>query len=249
MTRFRQTFRLVHLAAVAMVLVSTASSPASHEGRTAAAEVSQSNYVDLMDNWLYTHDDHNRGFGVHHNLARNNIQSLFNSYGWDVELHPFNYSGSTYYNVVATKLGTTSPDEVYIVGAHYDSVNNPGADDNASGVALILETARVLGQYDSDATIRLIAFDREEQGLVGSTAYAGDHQNDDIQAVLSCDMVAYSPDGEGGPHLRSLRGRATDQWARAGAARIRRHHPQLRRLDQPNRSRPPSTHAVSRRRR
>ncbi|MFG0252734.1 MAG: M28 family peptidase [Phycisphaerales bacterium JB038] len=183
--------------ALTVLLLSAASLQASPEGRAAAAEVSQANYVDLMDHWLYTHDGHNRGFGVHHNLARNNIQSLFETYGWDVELHPFNYSGSTYYNVVATKQGTTAPDEVYIVGAHYDSVNNPGADDNASGVALILEAARVLGPYDSNATIRLIAFDREEQGLHGSSAYAEDHRFDDIQAAISCDMVAYSPDGEG----------------------------------------------------
>ncbi len=183
--------------AVLLSWASAAPTFASPQGRAAAAEVSRDNYVELMDDWLYTHDGHNRGYGVHHDLARNNIQSLFTSYGWSVELHPFQYQGSTYYNVVATRLGATTPGHIYIIGAHYDSVNNPGADDNASGVALILEAARVLGPYESDSTIRLIAFDREEQGLIGSTAYAADHAADDIRGMISCDMVAYSPDGEG----------------------------------------------------
>ncbi len=162
---------------------------ASDAGQFAAQQVSQSNYIDLMDNWLYTHNGDDRGFGPEHDLARANIVTLFQSYGWDVQLHPFNYFGGTYYNVVATRTGVSFPNQEYIVGAHYDSVDNPGADDNASGTALILETARVLGQYESDYTIRLIAFDREEQGLYGSYAYASQHSGDDGLAVISGDMV------------------------------------------------------------
>ena len=56
---------------------------------------------------------------------------------------------------------------------------------------IVLEAARVLSHYDSDYTIRFIAFDREEDGLVGSDAYATDHQNDDIRGMISADMVAY----------------------------------------------------------
>ncbi len=179
------------LLAVGVLGLAAGTAVASDAGQAAAQEVTQSNYVDLMDNWLYTHDGHNRGFGVQHDLARDNIQTLFENYGWSVELHPFNYFGTTYYNVVATRMGVTYPNQEYIVGAHYDSVDNPGADDNASGTALILEAARVLGQYESDYTIRLIAFDREEQGLYGSSAYANQHIGDDILGMISCDMVAY----------------------------------------------------------
>ncbi|MHC4081747.1 MAG: M28 family peptidase [Planctomycetota bacterium] len=165
---------------------------ASQEGMAAAEQVSVANYTNLLDAWLYTHAGDDRGFGPEHDLARDNIELLFLSYGLDVELHPFQYQSDTYYNVVATMTGTVHPDQEYIVGAHYDSVNNPGADDNASGTALILEAARVLSQYTSAYTIRFIAFDREEQGLIGSYAYVADNAGADILGMVSTDMVAYN---------------------------------------------------------
>ena len=168
---------------------------ASGMGHAAADEVRLANYYDLLDNWLYTHTGDDRGLdGLEHDLARNNISLLLESYGLDVTLHPFVYEEETYYNVVATQLGMGYPDQEYILSAHFDSVGNPGADDDASGVALMLETARILSQYDSACTIRYIAFDREEQGLKGSAAYVDDHYLDDIRGMISADMVAYASD-------------------------------------------------------
>ncbi|UCD75480.1 MAG: M28 family peptidase [Phycisphaerales bacterium] len=167
---------------------------ASDAGQAAVDEVSQAIYFDLMDNWLYTHAGDNRGFGPEHDLARDNIVFLMESYGLTVTLEPFEYSGNTYYNVVATKVGTLYPDQEYILGAHFDSVDNPGADDDASGVALMLEVARIIGPYDSEYTIRFIAFDREEQGLIGSTAYVAAHAGADILGMLQSDMIAHDPD-------------------------------------------------------
>ena len=63
--------------------------------------------------------------GAHHDLCRDNIQFTLQSYGLSVQLEPVDYWGSTYYNVVATKLGTVYPDQEIVVGAHYDSVSNP----------------------------------------------------------------------------------------------------------------------------
>ncbi len=166
---------------------------ATTPGNIAADEVSMTSYVDFMDNWLYTHIGDNRGYGAEHDLARDNIEFLFETYGLTVTLEPFTYLSTTYYNVVGTKLGTVYPDQVYIIGAHYDSVDNPGADDDASGVALVLEAARIVTQYDSDYTIRFIGFDREEQGLVGSSAYVSAHISDDIVGMVQLDMVAYDP--------------------------------------------------------
>ncbi|MCP4248350.1 MAG: Zn-dependent exopeptidase M28 [bacterium] len=166
---------------------------ASLEGEFAANQVSQSNYRDILDNWLYTHAGDNRGFGPEHDLARDNIVALFQSHGLTVALEPFTYQSVTYYNVVATHTGTVYPNQMYVVGAHFDSVNNPGADDDASGVALLLEAARVISQYDSDYTIRYIAFDREEQGLIGSNAYVNNHAGDQILGMVQADMVAYDP--------------------------------------------------------
>jgi hypothetical protein len=165
---------------------------ASPPGQAAADQVSQTSYTAFMNNSLYTHTGHNRGVGgAQHNLARDNIRNLMLSYGLTVTLEPVVYSGTTYYNVVGTQTGTVHPTAEYVIGAHYDSVSNPGADDNASGVALVLEAARILTQYDSEYTIRFIAFDREEQGLYGSNAYIDDHAGDDIRGMISCDMVAY----------------------------------------------------------
>ncbi len=75
------------------------------------------------------------GFGPEHDLARDNIAATFESFGLEVELHEFWYSGHQSFNVVATQMGTVYPDSQYVVGAHYDSAGTPGADDDASGVA------------------------------------------------------------------------------------------------------------------
>ncbi|MFQ5590097.1 MAG: M28 family metallopeptidase [Phycisphaerae bacterium] len=159
--------------------------------------MSQDNYRHILDDLLYTHVNNSRGFHPQHDLARNNIVAEMESYGLTVTLEPFLCAADVcgdqpYYNVVGTLRGVLRPDLEYIIGAHYDSVDNPGADDNASGVALVLEAARVLVDYDSDYTIRFVAFDREEQGLHGSKGYVAAHSNDNILGMISADMVAYN---------------------------------------------------------
>ena len=169
------------LPAVGLVLAAVCPAPASPDGDVAADQVSQTSYIDFLDYWLYTHDGDNRGpSGPELPLARVNIYDLLESYALTVTLEPFDYSGSPYHNVVGTQLGTTYPDQEFVVGAHYDSVSNPGADDNGSGVALVLEAARIISQYDSAYTIRYVAFSMEEVGLVGSEAYVAAHYGDDI---------------------------------------------------------------------
>jgi len=158
------------------------------------AQVSQSSYTTLHQDLLYTHTGDNRGIGgPEHDLARENIQSYFVGLGLDTSLQQFLYNSATYYNVVGVYPGVTDPEDIYLVGAHYDSVNNPGADDNASGVAAVMELARVLTQYEFDATLVFVAFDQEEQGLWGSKAYANAHASDNILGMLSLDMIAYNP--------------------------------------------------------
>jgi hypothetical protein len=184
---------MIRFLVASVVLVSVSPAVAqSLGGRVAAARVSEDSYRHYLDDMLYTHAGDNRGFGPEHDLAQANIVSLMESFGLTVMMEPFTYITETYYNVVGTKVGTVYPYQEFIIGAHYDSEENPGADDNASGVALVLEAARVLSAYDSDYTIRFIAFDREEQGLVGSYAYVEDHLSDDILGMVSADMVAYN---------------------------------------------------------
>ncbi len=182
-------------------------------GHYAVSFVDQDNYEYVHGDLLYTHDGDDREWGPEHDLARDNIEALFISYGLNTTLHAFQYSSSTYYNVVAELEGTTSPDDVYIIGAHFDSFSYwdaaPGADDDASGVAGVLEIARLVSQWEAEATIRFIAFDREEQGLIGSTAYAEEHSADNILGMVALDMLAYHPDDPELPDFEAkVRGRA-----------------------------------------
>jgi Ca2+-binding RTX toxin-like protein len=172
---------------------------------------SQANYTHLHQDLLYTHTGDNRGFGPEHDLARENIRDYFEGLGLTTTLHPFPYQGNTYYNVVGVKPGTSAPNDIYVVGAHYDSVNNPGADDNASGTAAVMELARAVSAYDFDATLVFIAFDREEQGLYGSAAYAADHVGDNIRAMVNLDMIAYNPDGANKNKVRIYDGDNNDE--------------------------------------
>ncbi len=155
-------------------------------------QIDADSYRHYLDDLLYTHNGDNRGFGAEHDLARANIRDTFTSFGLDTYLHPFTYSGQTYYNVVGVHEGTVTPSVQYIIGAHYDSVDNPGADDNGSGTAGVMEIARIASQYDFESTIIFIAFDREEQGLIGSDAYSWEHRTDDIRGMVSLDMIAYN---------------------------------------------------------
>ena len=189
-------------------------------GELAASQITEASYRAVLgddqgaEGILFTHAGNNRGFGADHDPARDNILAAFQGFGLETELHPFTYQSYTYYNVVGTMTGTVYPDEILIVGAHFDSVDNPGADDNASGTAAVLEIARVLSQYDSDRTIRFIAFDREEQGLYGSDAYATEHAADNILGMLSLDMIAWYS----GTELADIYGRAASSWVKGAVA-------------------------------
>ena len=139
------------------------------------------------------------------------LVSRYKSFGADtVMLHDFEvpyFEQGTADNVIAVKWGTTTPQEFVICGAHYDSWNadgydpdtirSPGADDNASGVAGILETARLLSPYTFDRTVIFANWCAEEIGLVGSAAYAHDcaEQRMDIVAYFNLDMTGYLAEG------------------------------------------------------
>src|SRR6185295_10125496 len=84
--------------------------------------------------------------------------------GLDVRRHPFTFAGRDFYNVVGVIPGTDPSAPRVLVGAHVDSVRGtPGADDNASGVAGVLECARLLAGTRPRATIELLGFNLEER--------------------------------------------------------------------------------------
>ncbi len=159
-------------------------------------QVSTESYTNYLQNDLYTHDGDERCFGPQHDLAQQRIRELFESFGLETSLHPFEYIESTFYNVVGVHRGISCPNEIYVLGAHYDSVEgSPGAWDNGSGVAGILESARVLSQHAFEATIVFIAFDREEQVSYGSAAYVNDHINERIHGMINLDCIAWQAYG------------------------------------------------------
>lgn len=98
------------------------------------------------------------------------------------------------HNVLCVKTGTVDPQHQIIVGAHRDAVSNsPGADDNGSGTAGVLEMARVLSGLDTKMTFVFALFDAEEQGLLGSWNYANaaKARGDSIVYMLNMDMIAH----------------------------------------------------------
>ncbi|UCE03753.1 MAG: M28 family peptidase [Candidatus Latescibacterota bacterium] len=125
------------------------------------------------------------------------LAAKFRSYGIDdVQIRTWSttYPG----NVVATIPGRVAPKDVYLVGGHYDSVApeqklEPGADDNATGTASLLECARLLAPHEFAATLRIVAFSAEEYGLVGSEAYAARaaSSGENILGMINLDMLGY----------------------------------------------------------
>jgi hypothetical protein len=111
-------------------------------------------------------------------------------------------------NVVATLKGTQSPDRIYVVSGHYDSMCNtpvdakcdaPGANDDASGTAAVLEMARVMAKYEFEATIVFMAVAGEEQSLLGSTHFAeqAKQKNRNVDAMFTNDIVGNTLGGNG----------------------------------------------------
>ncbi len=102
-------------------------------------------------------------------------------------------------NLVVERSGTDYPQEIVILGAHYDTVaETPGADDNASAVAVLIEVARLLGRYIFQRTLRFVAFTCEEPphfytDTMGSQIYARQcrKRNEEIVGMLALEMVGY----------------------------------------------------------
>jgi Zn-dependent M28 family amino/carboxypeptidase len=93
-------------------------------------------------------------------------------------------------NLIAELPGTEHPEEIILVGAHYDAYYQ-GADDNSSGVAALLEMARLASGQRFKRTVRFLGFDLEELGLVGSTRYVQSRPDERIVASLIFDCIGY----------------------------------------------------------
>ena len=109
--------------------------------------------------------------------AADYIYNLLKKQNLDVRYQDYDWKDKSYKNVEVVLPGNKNPDKYFVIGAHYDSKSEnpeksaPGADDNGSGVAALLELARIIKNYDMSNTIRIVFFSNEEQGLHGSASY------------------------------------------------------------------------------
>jgi photosystem II stability/assembly factor-like uncharacterized protein len=102
-------------------------------------------------------------------------------------------------NIIATKTGTVDPGKQVIICAHMDDISQqpqisaPGADDNGSGTIAVIEAARIFKNYNFKKTIKFCLWTGEEQGMLGSAAYAAAaaSRGDTIAGVYNFDMIAY----------------------------------------------------------
>jgi Zn-dependent M28 family amino/carboxypeptidase len=135
--------------------------------------------------------------------AEDYLAEQFKVLGLEVSPHPFRALGGTYRNVIGTRSAshpTPESDAPLIVAAHYDTVRgSPGADDNASALAVMLEVARCLRDVPLNRDVRFIAFCLEEENLLGSLAYASwlRESNQRIDGAIVLECVGYARPDEG----------------------------------------------------
>lgn len=135
-------------------------------------------------------------------LAADYIAGELRSYGYDVLIQAYDFEGRTYKNIITELQGKKSQEKILVIGAHYDTViGTPGADDNASGIAGLLEIARLLSNKNLDKTVRFVAFTLEEPPLfmtrhMGSYVYARSlkKKREDIEGMVSLEMIGYFKD-------------------------------------------------------
>ncbi|MEN8175271.1 MAG: M28 family peptidase [Pseudomonadota bacterium] len=144
--------------------------------------------------------------------AQDYIHNVWTAAGYAVKAYPYVARGVESANLEVTCVGAKWPDELIVVGAHYDSVTgSPGADDNASAVAALLELGRMFRARLPERSVRFVAFTNEEPPLFfsrqqGSRVYAREarRRGDNIRLMISLEMLGYyrdEPGSQGYPPL------------------------------------------------
>jgi len=163
---------------------------------------------------LYTHVEHlsvkigSRSVYEYEKIedTKRYIVSCLEGFGYVPTFQNYDYGGKIYSNVIVSLRGVKYPDETVIIGAHYDSVyGTPGADDNASAVAVLLEMCRDLKSFSPGRTLKLIFFFLEEPPVfrtehMGSYVYAKEAKarNENIKSMMCLEMVGYFSEQKGG---------------------------------------------------
>lgn len=167
--------------------------------------VSQTNLQQLVNNLSAFHTRHTKSTYIAQVATW--LSNQFKSFGYtDVIKFPYTRGGFNLENIVCTKEGVGNTGRIIIICGHYDCImenpldanaRGPGADDNASGIAVLLEVARILADVVLEDTVQFVGFSGEEQGMWGSFAYAQHLQANQISIhrLINLDMVGYSPTG------------------------------------------------------
>ena len=163
------------------------------------SEVKVNGETHIITSRYYTHEDNE--------IAGSWIKNKFQSFGLNTTENYINKNFNGFLsgkgkNIIAVKTGSSTPRNIYLLSAHYDSVpstgDSPGADDNATGVATVLEAARVLSKLNTNNTIIFAALDEEEPeaGLYGSKYFVFHFKDskasgDTLLGVINMDMIGY----------------------------------------------------------
>ncbi len=159
-------------------------------------------------------------------LANEYVKAEFEALGLDTFFDPFTtIDGYPQNNVIGIKYGVLDPSRIYVVGGHLDSRNRdpaagefdaaPGADDNGTGSAAVLEAARLLASLDTDYTIYFMTFATEELGFPeGSDHFAAGAEllGLDIQGFLNIDMIGWKDPKQGGLWIEGFTDGASSVW-------------------------------------
>jgi len=197
-----------HVRLVALVLMS-----ASLEPGAMTAAMSESNEQQVSSGLLEAHVRELAGSIGERNIfkpraleaAAEYIDRSWRKQGYDVTYQTYEARGVESANLEVNRPGTLRPEEILLIGAHYDSVaGSPGADDNASGVAALLELSRLFAAIEPEITIRFVAFVNEEppffyRGDMGSRVYAraARARGDQIRLMVSIESIGYFSDRPG----------------------------------------------------
>ena len=142
-----------------------------------------------------------RGSAAGRKLARDFLKQEYEALGFTVSSQVYGNGGN---NFIAERSGR-DPSKAVLVTSHLDSVNNAGADDNGAGTISALAIARALKDLDLGVSLRIVAFDQEELGLLGSKAYAAALNTSGeirkVAGVFNLEMTAYDSDHDGHLHI------------------------------------------------
>lgn len=144
--------------------------------------------------------------------AADYLRRQWEAQGYSVVAHEYTFERERWANLEVTRPGRKSPKEIVIVGAHYDSViGSPGANDNGSGVAALLELSRLFAARHPDRTLRFVAFVNEEPPFFGTADMGSRHyaraaraKDENIRAMLSLETIGYFDAAPGSQHYPPL---------------------------------------------